>query len=298
MRKKPATRWVAGLLLVGGCVAAAGWLWRHVPSPPPASHPTGDAWPLLTTEELLERHTQGHWAWARWSEWPDAVVVQFPSLESQGAALNRLAAWKEKGAAPRDRLLDDLALATLIHTAGDNAATFYGGHDYRLQDVQAFFDHARKQHVTLNPEEHRIQETLHAQGWLPVGSSPGVRALISFSDLQGDNPGTQHDETVDALRRESVLRHELSHARFFLDAQYRERCHTFWHQALTPTERQTIQSRLSEAGYDVGQPELIVNEAQALLFHTRDPRAFVPHSFGLSPERLKALREQFARQGP
>lgn len=290
---------MAGLLTALGVLAGGAWLQFRAPTTaaPAQAAQTNQAapsWPLLDAEALLARPTQGRWLWARWSEWPSALVVQFPSLETQGAALNRIAAWKEKGAAPRERVLDDLALATLIHSSGDSPASFYGGHDYRLTDLATFFALADQQHLPLNPEERQLREALRAQGWLE-GAAGTPRVLISFTDLQQDNPRTRHDETVDPQRRRSVLLHELSHARFFLDGAYRRRCQWLWHQALTEAERARIRQQLIAAGYDGGQPELLINETQALLLHTADPRAFQAQSLGLTENRLQALRAQFAR---
>lgn len=300
MRPRPSLAWAVGGL-TAAALAAGPWLWRP-PSDPPASPPEPAGWPLLRTPDLLARPVAGQWRWARWAEWPDTVVLQFPDLESQGAALNRLAAWREKSAAPRDRLLDDLALATLIHGQGDSPALFYGGHDYRLRDVAAFFALAERQHLPLNPEEQHLRDQLRRQGWLTEsaeGAAPEgrERVLISFTDLQTDNPRTRHDETVDGVRRHSVLLHELSHARFFLDPAYRQRCHWLWHQALSASEREQFRKRLGDAGYDGEQLELLINETQALLLHTADSRAFQPATFGLSPTRVETLRRQFEQGG-
>ena len=59
------------------------------------------------------------------------MVLQFPNLAEQGAAMNRIAALIEKAGAPRDRVLSDTELHLLITGSGDNAQTFYQGFTFR-----------------------------------------------------------------------------------------------------------------------------------------------------------------------
>ncbi|MBH9577751.1 hypothetical protein [Inhella proteolytica] len=259
------------------------------PSSAPAANP--DNWPLRSTAALLAERSQGDWRVVRWQENPAVAVLQFPDLAQQGAALNRLAALVEKGGAPRDRLLGSAELLQLIQAGGDNPQTFFGGHNYRLSQLLRFHGLANRQGIGLSPEEQRLRQLFEAQGWW--GEQAADKVLITFTDLQADDPGTPQDEGVDAVRRESVLRHELSHARYFTDPRYRARCGEMWRQWLNAAERQRIRKVLAEQGYDAQNEDLLINEAQALLFHTADTRAFGAASFGLTEARLTALRKRF-----
>ena len=151
---------------------------------------------------------------------------------------------------------------------------------------------AVQQGLTLSPEEQRLRQFFESRGWW--GAQAQDKVLISFTDLQADDPGTPQDEGVDAVRRESVLRHELSHARYFTDARYRALCGEMWRQWLSAAERQRIRQVLADQGYDAQNEDLLINEAQALLFHTADTRAFGAASFGLTERRLADLRKRFA----
>ncbi|WP_374436399.1 hypothetical protein [Inhella sp.] len=268
---------------------AATLLAPSAPSSAPAPSPIG--WPLRSTAALLAERSQGDWRVVRWQENPAVAVLQFPDLAQQGAALNRLAALVEKGGAPRDRLLGAAELLQLIQAGGDNPQTFFGGHNYRLSQLLRFHGLASRQGIGLSPEEQRLRQLFEAQGWW--GEQAADKVLITFTDLQADDPSTPQDEGVDAVRRESVLRHELSHARYFTDPRYRARCGEMWRQWLNAAERQRIRKVLAEQGYDAQNEDLLINEAQALLFHTADTRAFGAASFGLTEARLAALRKRF-----
>lgn len=241
---------------------------------------------------MLAERSQGDWRVVRWQENPAVAVLQFPDLAQQGAALNRLAALVEKAGAPRDRLLANPELQALIDAGGDNAQTFFGGHNYRLNQLVRFHALATHQGLGLVPEEQRLRQLFEAQGWW--GAQAQDKVLISFTDVQADDPSTPQDEGVDTVRRESVLRHELSHARYFTDPRYRARCGEMWRLWLTAAERQRIRKVLADQGYDAQNEDLLINEAQALLFHTADTRAFGAASFGLTEQRLAALRKRFA----
>ena len=249
--------------------------------------------------ELLEGRSDD-WRVARLALNPKILVIEFPDLASQGAALNRLAALLEKHKAPRDRVLTDEGLARFIQQVGDTAETFYFGHDYPAEAVARFFTLSVNQQVRLNPSELRLGNLLLFSKMLREDNdrllaTPEREAVVTFSALQPDNPRTAVDETVDALRREAILRHELSHGEFFTNAAYRQHCWTFW-QNLSDEDRRLFRSFLTSADYDPRNDELMVNETQAFLMHTPDPRAFNAKALGVSEARLEALRARF-REG-
>jgi hypothetical protein len=242
------------------------------------------------------------WRVARLQENGSVLTIEFPSLAEQGAAMNRIAALLEKAGAPRDRVLGDAELAALIAGAGDNAQTFYQGHDYDGAGLARFFALVRLQGQRLNPHEERLKRELLAHGVLaeaPEGLQPrGMQALITFTATQPDDPTTSADETIDERRRESVLRHEVSHGRYYTRPAYREHCRRFWREALDEMQRASMRRYLAGLGYDSGDEELMLNEAQAFLMHTPDERAFDAASVGIAPEEMASLRERFWRSLP
>ena len=61
---------------------------------------------------------------------------------------------------------------------------------------------------------------------------------------------------------------------------------------MTDTERAAFTKFLAR-NYDFTNEELMINEAQAFLAHTPDPRAFNAAMVGLSGQTLGRLRERF-----
>lgn len=255
----------------------------------------------LSLSEWLAGHSRG-WRVARLKEYPEVLVIEFPDLLEQGAAMNRLAAYLQKAGAPRDRVLGDAELAAFIARSGDSAQTFYQGHDYDDLSLARFFAQARAQGLQLNAQEQRLLAALQAAGVLAAdpGAAPPAspQAVISFTATQSDDPGTSADETVDALRREAVLRHEVSHGRFYTRPAYRAHSQQFWQQVLSPAQRQAMRSYLAGLGYEPADELLMINEAQAFLFNTPDPRAFSAADVGLSAAELADLRLRFWRTLP
>jgi hypothetical protein len=282
-------------------LVASAWWWLLRPSLGP--NPT--AGPTLKTLSLAQ-WLAGHaadWRIGRLQEDTDVVVIEFPNLAEQGAAMNRIAALLEKTGAPRDRVLGDAELADLIARGGDNSQTFYQGHDYGSAGLARFFTLAQAQGLPLDPQERRLRETLIAAGMLTRDAvhgygSLGVQALITFTATQADDPATPYNETIDERQRESILRHEASHGRYYTRPVYQAHCKRFWQNELTETQRERIRVYLAGAGYNRQDEELMLNEAQAFLLNTPDTRAFVAQDVGMTAAELDALRARFWRTLP
>ncbi|MEO8279916.1 MAG: hypothetical protein ABI564_09510 [Ideonella sp.] len=258
--------------------------------------PNAPALETQSYQSLLSKRSDD-WRLTRLAENPKILVIEFPTLAAQGRALNRLAALIEKNKGPRDRVLSDEGLAKFIQQLGDTPETFYFGHDYTAEAVARFFTMAVSQQMLLNADELRLGNELLAAGLLKEESdkliaNPDRQAVVSFTAVQADDPLTKGDETVDERRREAILRHELSHGEFFTNAAYRQHCWNFWQQ-LSDNHRKLFTKFLTAQGYDPGNEELMVNETQAYLMHTPDPRAFSAEQLGVSPDQLTKLRAQF-----
>ena len=306
-RAYQAGAWSVALLLV---LALSAWLARRThatqaPAPVPdltntaAATSTSTSTPTsISIEQWLVADKAMDWRVARLTDNPAVLAIEFPNLLAQGLTFNRVAALIEKKGAPRERVLTDVELAKLIDGAGDNTETFYQGHDYTGADLARFFSMVAVQQLTLNAPELRLRSLLLQEGLLRE-PSPGLYAVISrqavigFSAVQPDNPATPQDESIDAQRRASVLLHEFSHAQFFTRTDYQQACWSFWTDALDASERARLRAYLGRLDYDVGNEALMVNETQALLMHTPDPRAFNAAALGLSEALLESWRRRF-----
>jgi hypothetical protein len=245
-----------------------------VPAPPRVA-----SLPSLLDEAGLRDHRADAPVLLRLAGHPAVFLIDFPTLEAQGAAMNRVAALVEKAGLPRDRVLTDAEMAEAIARAGDTPPTFYFGHNYRGMDLARFFDTARRDGVPLSPAEAWLESQFRlARGLVPAGQEVVVLSIAAPGPL------------MDAAGRASILRHELSHGRFDTDPVYAAAIRSAWAQRFTEAERAAIRAFLGREGYDMADEELMINEAQAYLLHTPDPRFFTPAHLGMDAAQVDRLR--------
>ena len=294
----PATRGRRTLLLAGGAGLAAvagglgGW-WALAPAPapapepqrpPPQPRPVVFAPPLLDTQGLLA-HVARVPTVLRWSFNPLVWMLDFPSLESQGRALNRAAALLEKAGTPRDRVLDDAALAAAIAADRRTAENWYLGHNYRGSELRRMATLAARDGVALNPLEAWVVE----QAELARLVEPSRDCAILSVPATGAH--------VDAGMRAAILRHELGHGQFFTLPLFAAHVTRVWSQGFTDGDRRDMRRFLAAEGYDPELEEVMANEAMAYLIYTDDRRFFDPsRDLGWSDARADRLRG-LLRQG-
>ena len=213
------------------------------------------------------------------------VVIDFPSLEAQGLTLDRVAAFVEKASVPHNVVLDDAALSTAIAASGDTVASYYYGHDYRAADLARFFALAGSEKIKLNPQELWLKRLLRQLGWLAPGANG---AIITLPAAGGDVPPEM---------RAVILRHEISHGAFYTVPEYRHYVEQFW-ASLTPDDRAAFTGFLGRQGYDTSLTELMLNETQAYLIFTRDPRFFNAAAIGKTEPEVNQLRQGFIANMP
>jgi hypothetical protein len=195
-----------------------------------------------------------------WDIFPSVLVLVFKDYKTQDRYLKRLAFYVEK-AGYRGVLHSDEEIANLH---GWNA------HDYRPEDLAAFFATARKKQFPLSSEEWALEALLAEHGILNISDgrvSAGTGALISVSM-----------ETPLALRR-TLLVHESLHAIFFVDAAYRDFVKKTW-ASIDNDEKWFWKTYFGWAAYDTGDEYLMANEFQAYLLQ----------------QPLSAVRDYFTRR--
>jgi hypothetical protein len=218
---------------------------------------------------------------------PAIFVLVFPSLEQQGAALNRVAALIEKRGLPRDRLLTDDELATAIAASGDTPATWFLGHDYRASDLGRFFSLALRDGMLLNEAEFWVRDRLRDA---LAQSEPGeALALVSTA-----HPGSRMDATM----RAAILRHEVAHGHYFTLPGFAAHVHMVWRDRFSDSDRAAFTALLGHEGYDTENAELMANEAMAYLLFTPDPRIFNAGMLKMTEPQLERLREMMRAGSP
>ena len=221
-----------GLVLVA--VGAAVWFWSDSappepppkpdgvtiePPPAPIARPAPDAapGPTLASEDAIRGHRATAPTLFRLAANPRVFVADFPGLDQQAAALNRVAALVEKSGAPRDRVLTDAELAAAIARSGETPATYYYGHNYRGHDLDRFFALAARDGITLTAEEEWLrQQVLRIRALLPAEAE---FALVSVPGLEA---------RIDETMRTAILHHELGHGHFFTNPAFAAHVAQVW----------------------------------------------------------------------
>lgn len=274
---------------------------------PPASAPLSQGIsPEKASFEAIVNATHNGTALFQLAENPRIYVIDYESLHVQGRALNRIAAFVEWQEAPKDQVLDDKALATLLERTSENPATLFFGHDYRATDLARFFTAVQRSGVVLNEEERALQALLLGQNFMRAGKDGFIpispeKVLVSIPKEQDDDPQTPQNESVTWLMRRTILSHELSHGEFFTNPNYARYCEEFWHHQLSDAQRAGFMRFLSSAQhYDVRNETLLINEFQAYLVYSGMDGIFFRYDAvpGIDETEMLRLRERFLTHSP
>ncbi len=268
--------WVVACSVGGG--ALAGERCRH-PVTCPRVEEAGFATILHRSESSL--------AIFQLVENPHVFVIDFPDLDAQGEALNRVAALIEKRDAPKKRLLNDHELASAIAHAGRTPATYFLAHDYRLPDLARAFTLAEHQKLALNRRERCVVTLLKTSG---TARTEGEYSIISISAVGPSSP-PQAKLHLSTSARAALLRHEVSHGEYFTNGRYFKYCWDFWHH-LPPDVQQVFRDGLGDLGYDASQEDLMVNETQAYLWEL-DNAAMIDMNLRQYHTSIESLRKVF-----
>jgi hypothetical protein len=274
VHKKPKRRGAARFGLIAGAAllvaALAGGAWFILAGPKPIAVDTETEAQIDATQPCAIKVSY-------FAADPAIVVIDFPSLTTQGLMLDRVAALIEKAKLPRDRVLDDVELREAIYNCGDTIESYYYGHDYKAADLQKFFRLADADGVTLNKNELWLKSLLNQLGWLTQGANGALITLPAALP-----PIDQHMRAV-------ILHHEISHGAFYTIPAYAQYATNFWN-SLTPADRAAFTGFLGRQGYDTNNTNLMLNETQAYLIFTRDPMFFNAAAVGMTTAQINTLR--------
>jgi len=179
----------------------------------------------------------------RWDRFPSLLIFDFESYAVQDKMFKRLAFFAEKSGF-RGRLAHDSEIKEL-HA--------WNAHDYRAQDLAAFFDAAKKANFPLSSEEKQLEKILLSEKIIRESSgeiTSGYGGIISVSR-----------ESAEYLRYRFIT-HECFHGIFFLDADFRDFSRRRWEQLPAPAKRFII-SYFDFQQYDTKDEYLLINEFMA-----------------------------------
>ena len=208
----------------------------------------------------------------RWDKFPEILIFDTADYDVQDRLLKRLAFFVEK-AGFRGRLAADTEIADLH---GWNA------HDYRAEDLAAFFEAARNTNFPLLREERELETILLSEGIIRIDSAsriiPGKGAIISIS--------RESDKTDKALRPR-FMAHEGFHGLYFVDEDFRLFCRRRW-EIFPAAAKRFLLSFFDFQAYDTKDPNLVVNEFMAHVL--QQPVSQIAWYFGeYQPGRMIAV---------
>jgi hypothetical protein len=205
--------------------------------------------PIPADPGIILSYKRGDWRDKRyevfqWEGFPSILVFDTADYAMQDKLFKRLAFFVEK-AGYRGKLSTDAQLA------GQHG---WNAHDYRAEDLAAFFNLVETTAFPLSPEEEELKTILFGNGILLRASNQrieaGEGAIISLSQ-----------ESSDYLRRR-FMAHEGFHGIFFTDQKFRDFSKDRYNH-LSLAARNFILSFFDYQHYDIADEYLVINEFQA-----------------------------------
>lgn len=232
----------------------------------------------------------------------NVYIFDFPGLTYQGRTFNRLTQFTEQkfGFEPYPKVLDNEALARHVLAARRTQANFAFGHDLLVSELVQFFNYASRDKILLNAEEIALRNFLFEQGLIREvrgffqALKPDV-VILSIPQMQDKKPD---EPMVSAGARYAILLHEMAHAEYYTNEHYNKFCLRFWQTALSDDQRELFRKFLRGYNYSTDNEDLVINEMQAYLMFTPDPKSFNAKRLGVSDDELSALQSAFRRGKP
>lgn len=223
------------------------------------------------------------------------LIVDFPTLSEQGRMFNRVIALVERIGAPRERVLDNAELAQFIRSVGKTEATLAYGNDFLVAELVVFFNLADMASIQLTAEEIALRQLLLERRLMVMRNGffqTAVPRAVVLSVPQ-ESAGSPGNPPVSAMARRTILTHELAHAEYYTNPLYANYCRQFWNTVMTEEQRAAMRKFLSGSSYNPANEEMMINENQAYLLYTPDPRAFSAKLVGFKDAELDSLRTKF-----
>lgn len=235
------------------------------------------------------------------AENPNVYVFDFKGLNNQGRSFNRITQFTEQQTTePYPKVLNNLELSRYIEAARRTQADFAFGHDVLVGELVQFFNYALRDKVELNPEEILVRDFLTEQGLIRFwrGFYQAMRPDVVILAVPQTQDRKANEPMVSAGARYAILLHELAHGEYYTNTHYQKFCQRFWYETLTENQREAFKKFLGNFNYAVNNEELLINEMQAYLMFTPDPKSFSARKLGVSDAELDQMRSAFRRASP
>ena len=179
-------------------------------------------------------------------------------------------------------------------------ADFAFGHDVLVSELVQFFNYALRDKIELNPEEITLRDFLVEQGLVRLwrGFYQAMKPDVVLLAVPQTQARKANEPMVSDGARYAILLHELAHAEYYTNPHYAKFCQRYWYETLTEDQRELFKRFLANFNYSVNNEELLINEMQAYLMFTPDPKSFSARKLGVSEEVLQSMRGAFRRGSP
>ena len=251
-------------------------------------------------QQILKARSDALTVW-QLTDNPNVYVFDFPGLNLQGRSFNRITQFTEQqGSEPYPKVLNNQELNCYYEAARRTQADFAFGHDVLISELVQFFNFASRDKVELNPEEIAMRDFLIEQGLVRFwrgfyqAMKPEV-VVLAVPQVQDRKAG---EPMITEGARYAILLHEMAHGEYYSNTHYAKYCQRFWYETLTENQREAFKRFLSAFNYSVTNEELLVNEMQAYLMFTHDPKSFSARKLGVPEAELQGMREAFRRGKP
>lgn len=227
---------------------------------------------------------------------PAITIIDFPTLAEQGRMFNRVVALIERIGAPRGRVMSNEELAQFIRSVGKTEATLAYGNDFLVAELVVFYNLADLGSIQINAEELALRQMLLDRRLMVMRNGFYQAVVPQAVILSVPQISASGGPAVSDLARRTILSHEISHAEYYTNPLYANFCRRFWRSVMAEGQRAAFRKFLSASSYDPNNEEMMINETQAYLMYTPDPRAFSPRMVGLDEKEISVLRKKF-REG-
>ena len=251
-------------------------------------------------QQILNTRSEALAVW-QMADNQSVYIFDFPGLSYQGRSFNRITQFTEQQTTePYPKVLGNQELARYIEAARRTTADFAFGHDVLIAEIVQFYNFALRDKVELNPEEIVVREFLVEQGLIRLwrGFYQAMRPDVVVLAVPQTQDRKAGEPMVSTGARYAILLHELAHGEYYSNTHYAKFCQRFWSETLTDNQRESFKRFLANFNYVVNNEELLINEMQAYLMFTPDPKSFSARKLGVSEAELQSMREAFRRGSP
>lgn len=186
---------------------------------------------------------------SRFKESPDIVGLNFDSTAEASKYLGRMANYIEKNG-------KKYALST---------AECSDGYDFRLSDVESFYNEVTTWRRGLTSEEQALLNVLIDKKILVFGPHD----TSYHSSCNGALIAIVHDNSYSRSKIQTIFEHEYAHGRYFTDPQFRANVSDTWY-GLSDEERAFLRSMMIASGYYASGYEWLM-ETEAHTHAIADP---------------------------